>query len=118
MKRIIILNFLISYISAAEINQQKLLELDKQNKAIFAEVKNYTDELLTSLKKKENIINKKLDKWSKDFDSVDSKEINKAMKDAHSVFKEGLAPSEIGDEFEEELELALSYYSIDTWKTA
>ncbi len=44
--------------------------------------------------------------------------MNRAMEDAKSQFKEGLAPSEIGEEFEEELELALSYYSIDEWKVA
>jgi len=42
--------------------------------------------------------------------------MNKAMKDAKEVFEEGTHFEEVQEEFEEELENALSYYSIDEWE--
>ena len=42
--------------------------------------------------------------------------VNRAMDDAKECFEDGTHFEEVQEEFEEELENALSYYSIDKWE--
>lgn len=77
---LILIILLLSY----NANCTTLLELDKQNKALFSEVKIYTDKLLED---KDLLIKQKLENLADDPDSFDAKEINQAIKDAMPIAK-------------------------------
>jgi uncharacterized protein (UPF0335 family) len=84
MKKLIIVITLFLNIFAQDIDTERLQELDKQNKALFSDVKNYTDKLLEN---KDKLIQEKLQEFEDDPDALDAKAINRAIKDAMPVAK-------------------------------
>ena len=73
---------LFSYVK--DIDQNRLLELDKQNKDLFKNVKDYTDSIL---KDEEKLVKEKLEDFMDDPESLNAKDINSAMKSALKIAK-------------------------------
>jgi hypothetical protein len=96
--KIILISTLFLSLSAEEIDTKRLQELDKQNKALFSDVKNYTDELLLD---KDKLIKEKLEEFADDPDAMNAKAINTAIKNAMPVAKaHGLDTKKLKSMFE------------------
>lgn len=74
--------FFNSIVLANKINQEKILKLDEENKALFKEVRNFTEELLAN---EESLLKDKLKKFEDDPDTMDSKSLNSTMNRALKI---------------------------------
>jgi len=82
MKKLLILLTIGINLCANEINQKKLFELEKQNKALLLEVKEFTQSLLGD---EETLLKEKLKEFEDDPDTMSAKALNNAMSRALKI---------------------------------